>query len=131
MKEVYLTALMSIITGVGTWYAARRKNTAETQANELDNVEKAVRYYREMVEDLGNRLKSATNELQKVTQLHREAIDELAEAHRQLTDSRKQLEQVKQEMKALEMRFDSLAKENRALIDELKKYKQLNGKAIS
>jgi|SRR5690606_10167570 len=131
MNEVYLTALMSIITGVGTWYAARRKNAAEIQANELDNVEKAVRYYREMVEDLGNRLKSVTNELQKVTQLHREAIDELAEAHRQLTDSRKQLEQVKQEMKALEMRFDSLAKENRALIDELKKYKQLNGKAIS
>lgn len=131
MNEVYLTALLSIITGVGTWYAARRKNIAETQANELDNVEKAVRYYREMVEDLGSRLKSATNELQKVTQLHREAIDELAEAHRQLTESRKQLEQVKKEMKALEMRFDSLAKENRALIDELKKYKQLNGKTIS
>lgn len=138
MNEVYLTALMSIITGVGTWYAARRKNTAETQANELDNVEKAVRYYREMVEDLGSRLKNATNELLKTTQLHREAIDELAEARRQLHEannqlnqSNEQLMQVKKEMKALEERFNSLAKENRALIDELKKYKQLNGKATS
>lgn len=131
MNEVYLTALMSIITGVGTWYAARRKNTAETQANELDNVEKAVRYYREMVEDLGTRLKSATNELHRVTQLHRESIDELTEAHKKLTESNEQLLQVKKEMKALEERFNSLAKENRALIDELKKYKQLNGKAVS
>lgn len=128
---MYLTALMSIITGVGTWYAARRKNTAETQANELDNVDKAVRYYREMVEDLGSRLKTATNELNKVTQLHRESIDELTEAHKQLTESRDQLEQVKTEMKALEERFNRLADENRALIDELKKYKQLNGKTVS
>lgn len=111
---MYLTALMSIITGVGTWYAARRKNTAEIQANELDNVDKAVKYYREMVEDLGSRLKEATNELHKTTQLHREAIDEL-------TESRKQLEQVKKELNALEERFNNLAKENRALIDELKK----------
>ena len=120
---------MTIVTGLGTWFAARRKNTAETQANELDNVDKAVRYYREMVEDLGGRLKDATNELHKVTQLHREAIDELTEAHRQLKEAWEQLDGVKSEMKSLEERFNRLADENRALIDELKKYKQLNGKA--
>lgn len=131
MNDVYLTAIMSILTGVGSWYAARRKNTAETQANELDNVEKAVRYYREMVEDLGTRLKDATNELHKVTQLHREAIDELSEARKQLTESREELKQVREELTALEERFGQLAKENRALIEELKKYKQLNGKTVS
>lgn len=103
MNEVILTALIGIITNLGTWYAARRKNTAEVQANELDNVNKAVKYYREMLDDFAQRYKKAIEEL----------------------------EAAKAELVQLEERFTKLAIENRALIEELKKYKQLNGKTVS
>ncbi|MDK7376073.1 hypothetical protein QP519_11075 [Weeksella virosa] len=114
MNEVLITGIFSLVTGVGTWFAARRKNLADAQASELDVVEKSVRYYREIADDLAKRLKESINENDRTNQLHRLAIDELTN--------------VKIELKNLEVRFNQLADENRNLVNELKKYKQLNGK---
>lgn len=102
MKDIIITALSSgVLTGILTWAAARRKTLAEAQTNELENVNKAVGYYREMLDDMANRYKEAIRELQDV----------------------------KEQISNLEDRIKKLADENRALIEELKKYKQLNGKA--
>ncbi|MBW7838586.1 MAG: hypothetical protein H3C36_02875 [Chitinophagaceae bacterium] len=101
MKDIVITALSSgLLTGILTWAAARRKTLAEAQTNELENVNRAVGYYREMLDDMAARYKDAIRELQ----------------------------QVKVQISSLEERIIKLAAENRALIDELKKYKQLNGK---
>lgn len=101
MKDIIITALSSgVLTGILTWAAARRKTLAEAQTNELENVNKAVGYYREMLDDMANRYKEAIRELQDV----------------------------KEQISNLEDRIKKLADENRALIEELKKYKQLNGK---
>ncbi|MDM1550655.1 hypothetical protein [Empedobacter falsenii] len=118
MNEILITGIFSLVTGVGGWFVARRKNLAETQASELDVVEKSVKYYREMVDDLGKRLKDATNELADATEKHRLAIDELTEA-------KNELKSVKTKLKSLEKKFEDLAQENRYLVTELKKYKQL------
>ncbi len=107
MKEVVFTAIVGIVTSLGGWFAARRKNLADVQTSELDNVEKAVKIYREQLEDIGARWKEATEETRKMNELYKQALNDLAD---------------------LEKRFNTLADENRALIDELKKYKQLNGK---
>lgn len=102
MKDIIITALSSgVLTGLITWAAARRKTLAEAQTNELENVNKAVGYYREMLDDMANRYKEAIRELQEV----------------------------KEHISNLEERMKKLAAENRSLIDELKKYKQLNGKS--
>ena len=108
--EVVLTAIVGVLTSLGTWFAARRKNLADTQASELDNVEKAVKFYREQLEDIAIRWKAATDEANQMNALYKKAISDL---------------------NALEIRFNQLADENRALIEELKKYKQLNGKKVS
>lgn len=107
MNEVLLTAAVGLLTSVGTWFAARRKNLADVQTSELDNVEKAVKFYREQLEDIAERWKKATDEAAKMNELYKQAISDLND---------------------LEMRFKKLADENRALVEELKKYKQLNGK---
>lgn len=108
--EVILTALIGVFTSLGTWFAARRKNLADVQSRELDNVEKAVKFYREQLEDIATRWKSATEEANTMNSLYRQAIKDL---------------------NSMEIRFNQLADENRALIEELKKYKQLNGKIIT
>jgi chromosome segregation ATPase len=101
MKDIIITALSSgLLTGILTWAAARRKTLAEAQTNELENVNKAVGYYREMLDDMAGRYKEAIKELQGI----------------------------KDQMSGLEAKLIKLAAENRALIEELKKYKQLNGK---
>lgn len=101
MQELIITALSSgLVTGILTWAAARRKTLAEAQTHELENVNRAVGYYREMVDDMAGR--------------YREAI--------------KELQEVKNQIANLEDKIIKLAAENRALIEELQKYKQLNGK---
>lgn len=109
MSEVIVTAIVGILTSVGTWFAARRKNLADVHTSELDNVDKAVKFYREQLDDIATRWKAATEEATKMNELYRKAISDL---------------------NSLEIRFNKLADENRALIEELKKYKQLNGKKI-
>lgn len=107
MTEVIITAFFGLLTSVGTWFAARRKNLADVQTSELDNVEKAVKFYREQLEDIANRWKAATDEATRMNELYKKAISDL---------------------NSLEIKFKQLAEENRALLEELKKYKQLNGK---
>lgn len=114
MNETLIAAAVGFVSSLATWWAARKKNNAEVQASELENVEKSLKFYREIVEDLGSKLREATNELYKTSNLHREAIDELNTARLEIKD--------------LEDRLESLAKQNKELITELRKYKQLNGK---
>lgn len=117
MNETIITAIISVVTGIGGWFVARRKNLAEIQNSELDVIEKSVRYYREIADDLAKRLKESITENNRTNELHNLAIDELSN--------------VKNELKNLEIRFNLLADENRNLVTELKKYKQLSGKVIA
>lgn len=119
--ETLVATIVGLVTSVATWYAARRKNRADVQANELDNVAQAVRFYREMVEDLGTKLKTATDEIHKTSNLHREAIDELSSA-------RQEIKSLESKLEGLAIQNKELITQNRELIDELRKYKQLNGK---
>ena len=101
--DILIPAITSILTAVFTWYAARRKNVAEAQSDELDNVEKAVSIYREMIDDMAKR--------------HIEVLGEM--------------KMLRQEIEELEKKVRGLIDENKELLEELKKYKQLNGKTKS
>lgn len=90
----YLSELATALIGafIG-WFFQRKKQNTEIHANEIENAEKGLQYYRQMVDDLGNRLTQAISELNATKQI----------------------------IKELEEKIE-------ALTDELKKYKQLNGK---
>ena len=70
-----------------------RKSLAQDRAAELDNAVSAVKYYRDLLDDLTARLTAATNTIKKMEIQHRE-----------------------------------LMLVNQQLVDELQKFKQLNGK---
>lgn len=44
------SGLTGFVTGFITWFFARRKNAAEAQGKELDNVDKAIRIYKDVFE---------------------------------------------------------------------------------
>lgn len=98
MHEVVFTALTSIVASIVTWIAARRKNLAEVQTNELDNVNKAVGYYREMFDDMAKSNKAMMAELQS---LRAQSI----------------------ELDELKVRYTALERQVKKLSEELKKYK--------
>lgn len=121
MNEVYLTALVTVVSSLATWFAARRKNLADVQSNELDNVEKAVKIYREQLQDIGDRWKAASDEAMNLNALYKTAIHDINKLELQVSKMQNQVETM-QQINA------ELVEQNKALIEELKKYKQLNGK---
>lgn len=97
MKELLIEnfgiLLSAVATGFGGWFFGRKKAQAEAEASQIENAEKLLNYYKNLVDDLGSRLESAIKKFNEAEETIRE----------------------------LENRID-------ALTDELKKYKQLNGK---
>ena len=124
MNEYLLTALVSVVTSLGAWFVARRKNLADVQNSELDNVDKAVKIYREQLEDIAQRWKSATDELDSLNKLYRIAISDINRLELQATKWQSQVD-------AMQQINAELVEQNKALIEELKKYKQLNGKTAT
>jgi len=107
MSEMIITALISAVTGIVGWVAARRQNLAEVQSTEIDNLEKAVKYYREIFEDMAGR--------------HRATLEELDYVTKNMEDLKKQVQDLTMQVKLMEAT-------NATLLEELRKYKQLNGK---
>lgn len=124
MNIEYLTVLVGVITSIVTWFAARRKNLADVQSSELENVEKAVKFYREQLEDIAIRWKSATEEANNLNTLYKQAIAEIGK----LEDQVIKMERINSEMQKTN---SELVERNNALITELQKYKQLNGKTVT
>ena len=97
MKELLIENLGVIIaglaTGFGGWFYGRKKANAEAEASQIENAEKLLIFYKNMVDDLGQRLENSI--------LRFNAAENT--------------------IKQLEDRINELT-------EELKKYKQLNGK---
>lgn len=62
-KEFLIPVLTTFAGALVGWFFGRPKEKAELQTSELDNVDKAVKIYREMIEDLGKQLSKAIAEL--------------------------------------------------------------------
>lgn len=93
MENLIIPSVAGFVTALITWFFSRRKSLAEDRGVELDNAITAVKYYREMLDDMGVRLTSATATI-----------------------------------KAMELQHRELMLINQQLVDELQKFKQLNGK---
>lgn len=93
MNEVLTVAISSILTALAGWLIGRRKTSAETTAIEINNVEKA-------------------------TEVWRRIADELRE---DLTRLLKENAEMKEEIKKLEIKVQSLMRENKKLRQLLEK----------
>lgn len=101
MKDILLFIVPTILSSVITWFLSRRKYKAESQANEIDNVEKVLSIYRGTIEDF------------------KKEIDELREKINLVV---KENEALGIQMHALTHELACTRSENKRLITELKKY---------
>lgn len=72
LKEILIPTLTALVGAGITWFFGRPKEKAELQTSELDNVDKAVKIYREMIENLSNELRRAITELNEAKTTIRE-----------------------------------------------------------
>lgn len=95
MEQFLYPTLTAFFAALITWLFSKRKSLAEDRAAELDNAVNAVKYYRELLDDITKRLTAATETIKTMERQHRE-----------------------------------LMLVNQQLVDELQKFKQLNGKQV-
>ena len=112
MYDLILIVVPSIVTAVTTWAFSRRKYRAETRADELDNVEKAARIWRELSEDLEKRMKDEIKELRS----------DNVTIQDQFTIVLAENKALKEQMSALEKQLKEARCENQKLLQELKRF---------
>jgi len=126
MKDLFIqnigVLLSALATGLGGWFFGRKKANAEVkqaeataqqaeaaaQAAQIENAAKLLEYYKNLVDDLGTRQERAIEKLQQSEVEKQEVIKKFTEA----TETIHQLE-----------------RKVEILTEELKKYKELSGKA--
>jgi uncharacterized protein HemX len=100
-----IEALITIVTGffasLVTWFFARRKSLAEAKSQEIDNAVKNADYYQKLVDDWVERYQKIVAELDRASEI----------------------------IKAKDFQINELMDSINHLTEELKKYKQLNGKS--
>ena len=73
LKEPLITFFTLFLSSLVGWLFGQRKQQAETKTTELDNVDKAIRIYHQMIDDLTQKYNQAINELhtahQRIQQL--------------------------------------------------------------
>jgi chromosome segregation ATPase len=87
INEMIISALTGLSTATITWYAARRKNRADTYVSELDAVERAVKVWRELGEGMQQKYEALHDEVEVL----RSEVRVLREENRQLKEENQRL----------------------------------------
>jgi len=66
MNEILMTTVPAVITGILTYILSRKKQQQETKANELDNVQKALEVYRQIIQDLKTDLQETQSKVEEL-----------------------------------------------------------------
>lgn len=109
MTEYLNFVMLSAIPATVTWLLARKKNNADVKTSELNNVDKAIKIWRELSEGMESRFNREIEELRK----------ENCDLQQQVTIVMKENNELKEQMNALEG-------ENKKLISQLKIFNKNN-----
>lgn len=66
LPEIITWFVSSVLTGLSTWFFSRAKQEREVEALELDLVEKAIRIWREMSEELKKRVDDLSDQVDRL-----------------------------------------------------------------
>jgi cell division protein FtsB len=91
-NEMIINVVTGFVTAGITWYAARRKNRAESYVSELDAVERAVKVWRELGEGMQKKYESLHDEVE----ILRGEVRGLSEENKELKkENQRLLQQIK------------------------------------
>ncbi len=119
MKEILTTAIPTILTGLITFLFTRRKYMAEVkkagvevETNEIDNIEKAARIWRELSEDITLRLTEDIEQLRRENRSTREKMNSITRENNAL----------RAQMASLQKELRSTKIENEKLTEQLRQF---------
>ncbi|MDD4515399.1 hypothetical protein [Massilibacteroides sp.] len=121
MNDLLLITIPAAVTSIITYVLTRNRNIAdvdkinvEVAANEIDNVEKVARIWRDLSEDLRKRFMSEIDDLRSINQTMKDKLNVVQGENVQM---RKELLVVQKENEERKIQFNKVLSEN----NELKK----------
>lgn len=66
MNEILIGTVPAVVTGILTYILSRKKQQQETKSNELDNVQKALEVYRQIIQDLKTDLQETQTKVEEL-----------------------------------------------------------------
>lgn len=117
--DVIPQILIAFFTALITWFFARRKNAAEVDSMELDNVDKATGIWRQLAEDLKLEVDTLRNNQQRILTEQSLILSENRELNQKVNDLTTQNAKLTKEIRTLETKVQSLTRENKKLIAQL------------
>lgn len=73
-KEYIITGIISLVTGIAGWWAAKRKTTAETEVVETDVIKSIRELYGNLVEDMKSTIDELRHTREQVESLSNEVV---------------------------------------------------------
>ena len=117
MNELLVAAasvVSTFATALITWFFARKKQRTELKSSQTDLEIKLTDKYEKLLDSFDKRLRTALDDLDRATNAIRERD--------------KQIDELTKELRLSDKKIDDFIAKVQELTDELKKYKQLNGK---
>lgn len=121
MIDIIIATVPSLISALVTFFLTRRKyitelkkETVQLEANEIDNVDKAARIWRQLSEDITARLTADIQQLRTENERTREKLNNLSKENNAL----------RQQMVALEKELKSTKLENEKLTEQLRQFNE-------
>lgn len=74
MEQFIYPTFAAFFSALITYLFSKRKNLAADRAAELDNAVNAVKYYRDLLDDMASRLTAATETIKTMEAQHRELM---------------------------------------------------------
>lgn len=95
IEDIFSKVIAPGVTAVLAWFLAKRRYIAEVNTNELDNVEKSIAIYREMVEDLGARVDLLSKGLKELHAENEALLNENKGLKRKLSSMDREIRKLK------------------------------------
>lgn len=91
LENLALMILPSLVSAIVGWFFGRRKTNAESNALEIENVDKGLAVYRKMIEDLSQKIQSLQTNQNKLEAEHQEMKLKLQESESENAKLRKRI----------------------------------------
>jgi len=120
-QDILSLIIAPLLTAIVTWFFARSKNRQEVIKMKTENEIQAAQYYQDLLDDMSKRLSNSIEEIDELMKRNKE----LMRSNRELLDANQKLMETNKELAQTNER---LIVTNQHLVNELQKFKQLNGK---
>jgi cell division protein FtsB len=66
MKDILMIIIPSIITAIVGWFVGRRKENVDLCGERLDNLEKSIKVYNQIIDDMSLKIDALKKEINKL-----------------------------------------------------------------